>query len=49
MSPIVHGLIAWLLAVAFQKNVKDRRLAVIVGVAPDIDGILTFFNMQRTN
>ena len=46
MSPIVHGLIAWLLAVAFLKNVNDRRLAVIVGVAPDIDGIFTFFNMH---
>ena len=39
MSPLVHGMIAWLIAILILKNVNDRRLAVIAGVVPDIDGI----------
>lgn len=39
MSPVVHGLIAWLLAAFFLKDVNDRRLVIIAGVALDIDGI----------
>ena len=39
MSPILHGLIAWLIAIAFATKLGDRRLIVIAGVAADIDGI----------
>lgn len=46
MSPLVHGLIAWLLAVLLLKNVHDRRLAVVAGVALDIDGIFILFDLD---
>jgi hypothetical protein len=39
-------LIAWLLAVGFLKNVNDRRLVVIAGVALDIDGALSLVSVQ---
>ena len=44
MSPIVHGMIAWLIAVLFVKQVNDRRLIVIAGVVLDIDGIFILLN-----
>ncbi|MBA3045293.1 MAG: metal-dependent hydrolase [Candidatus Thermoplasmatota archaeon] len=44
MSPIVHGMIAWLVAIIFAKQVNDRRLIVIAGVVLDIDGIFVLFN-----
>ena len=46
MSPLVHGLIAWLLAILLMKNLNDRRLICIVGVIPDIDGIYILYNMD---
>lgn len=46
MSPIVHGMIAWLFAVAFLKTANDRRLVVIAGVAADIDGIFSLISMH---
>jgi hypothetical protein len=39
MSPITHLLIGWSAASCFKINKKDRILATIAGVAPDIDGI----------
>ena len=39
MSPIAHGLLAWMLAVLFLQELNDRRLVTIIGVASDIDGI----------
>lgn len=39
MSPIVHGMIAWLVAVLFAKRINDRRFITVAGVVPDIDGI----------
>lgn len=44
MSPIVHGMVAWLVAVLFAKQVNDRRLITIAGVVPDIDGIFILFD-----
>jgi hypothetical protein len=41
---LVHGLLAWLLAIMLIKNVSDRRLVVIAGVVLDIDGIFILFN-----
>ena len=46
MSPVVHGLIAWLVAILILKDVNDRRLTVIAGVVPDIDGIFVLFNSE---
>jgi hypothetical protein len=37
-------MIAWLVAVAFAKDVQDRRLIVIAGVVLDIDGIFILIN-----
>lgn len=44
MSPLVHGIVAWLIALIFVNNVQDRRLIVIAGVAADIDGIFILFD-----
>ena len=44
MMPIAHGMIAWLVAVLFGKEVNDRRLMVIAGVVLDIDGIFILFD-----
>jgi hypothetical protein len=46
MSPLVHGLIAWLFAFLVLKKTNDRRLAVIAGVAADLDGVFILFNMD---
>ena len=46
MSPIAHGMIAWLIAILFLKELKDRRLVVFIGVVPDIDGIFYLFNQE---
>ena len=47
MSPIIHGMIAWLVAVLFAMHVNDRRMIVIAGVVPDIDGIFILFNNSQ--
>jgi hypothetical protein len=39
MSPITHLLISWSAASSFKIEKKDRILATIAGVSPDIDGI----------
>ena len=44
MSPLIHGLLAWLLGYALLSDVQDRRLVVIAGVAPDLDGVFVLFN-----
>ena len=46
MSPSVHFLLAWLLAVLFIKEVRDRRLVVLSGILADIDGIFILFNLD---
>jgi membrane-bound metal-dependent hydrolase YbcI (DUF457 family) len=46
VSPITHGALAWLLALIILKNVNDRRMVVIAGVLPDIDGIFVLFNEE---
>jgi hypothetical protein len=46
MLPLVHGLLAWFLAVVILKNVNDRRLVIVAGVAPDLDGIFMLFNQD---
>ena len=40
MNPIVHGMLAWIIAVLFVRELRDRRLVVVAGVIPDIDAIL---------
>jgi len=39
VSPLIHGLIAWLLACLVSDRVLDRRLIVIAGLAADVDGV----------
>jgi len=46
MMPLVHGLVAWLFATTLLKKSNDRRLATIVGLAPDIDGVHILFNKE---
>jgi len=44
VSPLVHGLIAWLLACVVSGRPVDRRLIVIAGLAADVDGVFVLFN-----
>lgn len=44
MSPLVHGLAVWLIALIFVNNVNDRRMIVIAGVAADVDGVFILFD-----
>ncbi|MCK4613464.1 MAG: metal-dependent hydrolase [Thermoplasmata archaeon] len=44
MDPIVHGMLAALFSMAIVKKVNDRRLVVIAGVIPDIDGFFILFS-----
>jgi hypothetical protein len=39
MSPIVHLVGSWLVAVATTNSARDRKLVTLAGVAPDIDGL----------
>jgi hypothetical protein len=47
MSPLVHGMIAWLFAWLVLRRAHDRRLAVIAGVAMDLDGIFILFDRAQ--
>jgi membrane-bound metal-dependent hydrolase YbcI (DUF457 family) len=47
VSPFAHGLIAWLFAIALLSRTQDRRLAVIAGVAADIDGVFVLFSQEQ--
>lgn len=44
VSPLVHGLLAWLLACLLSDRPLDRRLIVIAGLAADVDGVFALFN-----
>lgn len=46
MSPLVHALIAWLFAFLVLKKTGDRRLAVIAGIATDLDGVFILFSLD---
>jgi hypothetical protein len=39
VSPVTHFFVSWAFAEAASKNIRDRRLIVFSGVAPDIDGL----------
>lgn len=45
MSPVTHLLISWSAASCFKIDKKDRILATIAGVIPDIDGIGIGFDL----
>lgn len=44
MSPVVHVLVAWLIAMLFLKHSRDRRIAVICGFISDVDGFYLLFD-----
>lgn len=46
MSPIIHGMMAWIIATLLLKDLRDRRLVIIAGVIPDIDAILLLVNVD---
>jgi hypothetical protein len=39
MSPLSHLLASWIVAAKTTDNLRDRRLATLAGVAPDLDGL----------
>ncbi len=46
MSPLIHALIAWIVAVLFLKDLNERRLVVFAGFIPDLDGVFILWNME---
>jgi hypothetical protein len=46
MSPISHLLIAWIIAHIFFLDYRERRLCLIAGVIPDIDGVFILFSQD---
>jgi len=46
MSPVAHGLFAWLLAMLFLKKPQDRNLVVVAGISPDLDGFHILYDME---
>lgn len=46
VSPLVHGLIAWLFACWLSDRPLDRRLIVIAGLASDVDGVFVLFRQD---
>ena len=46
MSPLTHLLIAWLIANLVATDARTRRLALIAGTIPDIDGFPVLFNQD---
>jgi hypothetical protein len=46
MSPLIHLLLAFLIAYALTKNWKYRLLAAFGGIIPDIDGIHILFDLD---
>ena len=49
MSPFVHALIAWIIAVMMLAHTRDRRLAVILGAFSDIDGFFILYDRVLYN
>ncbi len=46
MSPIIHLITAWLIAMFFAIELKERRIVVLAGIIPDIDGAFILFNFE---
>jgi hypothetical protein len=46
MSPLIHLITAWLIALAFSLELKERRIAVFNGIISDIDGVFILFSHE---
>ena len=52
MAPVAHILISWMSAVPIFKNRRERTIAALAGVSPDIDGfgvIIDVLTDRQTN
>lgn len=45
MTPLAHFLIAYVAAALLTKDIRLRRIAVIGGILPDLDGIFLLFDI----
>jgi hypothetical protein len=46
MSPLIHLVTAWVIAIIFSSKLKDRRIIVLCGIIPDIDGVFILFSTE---
>lgn len=46
MSPLIHLITAWIIAMAFSLKLKERRIVVFSGIISDIDGIFILFSTE---
>lgn len=46
MSPLIHLITAWLIAMLFTFELKERRIVVLAGIIPDIDGAFILFSQD---
>jgi hypothetical protein len=46
MTPVIHLIAAWLIAMAFAIELKERRIVVLAGIIPDIDAVFILFDFD---
>lgn len=46
MSPLIHLIATWILAVIFLSKLNDRRIVVLAGIISDIDGFFILFSQD---
>ncbi|MDD5224715.1 MAG: metal-dependent hydrolase [bacterium] len=46
MAPITHGLLSWIGANLVRLNRRERGIAVLAGIIPDLDGLGIFFGLK---
>jgi hypothetical protein len=46
MSPLIHLITAWIIAMAFSLRLKERRIVVFAGIISDIDGIFILISQE---
>ncbi len=46
MSPLIHLIVSWLLAIAFLAELRDRRIVVLSGIIADVDAVFILFSQE---
>jgi hypothetical protein len=46
MSPLIHLITVWLIAILFSLELKERRIVVLAGIISDIDGALILISQD---
>jgi len=46
MSPLIHLITAWIIAMMISLELKERRIVVLSGIISDIDGVFILFSQD---